>query len=552
MSPGGYLSMSTRRQGTLLGRVRAYFGGGEFRTKAEELLRETEERYRRLFETAKDGIAILHGETGAIEDVNPFLLDLLGYKREELLSKRLWEIGLFRDIEASKSAFRELQEKGYVRYDNLPLKTPTGKQIDVEFVSNVCPVGNRKVIQCNIRDISARKQAEEESEKFQRQIRETQKLESLGVLAGGIAHDFNNLLAAILGHADLASAEAPADSPLSENIQAIEKAGRRAADLCSQLLAYSGKGRFLIHPLDLTAIVSDMTSLLEVSASKKAILKYTFAIDLPSVAADAVQMQQLVMNLVINASEAIGGAPGVISVRTGTMVCDREYLLETLMGEKLPEGRYVFFEVSDTGCGMSAETQSRMFEPFYTTKFAGRGLGLAAALGIIQGHRGAIKVYSEPGKGSTFRVLFPAIATPSERIPAGKGAQEEWRGHGTILMVDDDEGVRKVTATLLEKVGFTVLTAADGGQAVEIFKQHADEIAGVVLDLTMPVMDGEETFRQLRRIRKDVRVLLSSGYNEQELAIQFAGKGFAGFMHKPFLRKTLMSHLRHLLEEKPK
>ena len=516
------------------------------------MLRETEERYRRLFETAKDGIAILHGETGAIEDANPFLLDLMGYRREELLSKRLWEIGLSRDIEASKSAFRELQTKGYVRYDNMPLKTPDGKQIDVEFVSNVYPVGNRKVIQCNIRDISARRQAEEESKKFQRQqMRETQKLESLGVLAGGIAHDFNNLLVSILGHADMAIAEAPAGSPLSENIQAIEKVGRRAADLCSQLLAYSGKGRFLVQPLDLAAIVSDMISLLAVSASKKALLKYTFAAGLPPVTVDAVQMRQLVMNLVINASEAIGNAPGVISVRTGSMTCDRKYLLETLLGEKLSEGQYVYFEVSDTGCGMSAETQRHIFEPFFTTKFAGRGLGLAAALGIIWDHRGAIKLYSEPGKGSTFRVLLPSVDTPSETTPAEKSAKKEWRGHGMILLVDDDEGVRTVTSRMLETAGFAVLMAEDGGRAVEMFKEHAEDIVGVMLDLTMPVMDGEETFRQLRRIRKDIRVLLASGYNENELAIQFAGKGFAGFMHKPFQQQTLVTHLRNLLEERP-
>ena len=527
------------------------FSEVESQTKTEEQLRASEVRYRRLFEAAKDGILILHGETGAIEDVNPFLLDLLGFTREEMLGKRLWEIGVFRDIEDSKSAFRELQRSGYVQYADMPLKTRLGKEIDVEFVSNVYPADNRNVIQCNIRDISARRRTEEESEKFQRQIRETQKLESLGVLAGGIAHDFNNLLCAILGHVDLASTEVKEGSPVSANIKAIEKAGRRAADLCSQLLAYAGKGRFLIEPVDITKIVAEMASLLELSASKKAIVKYSFAPDLPSVMADAVQMQQLVMNLVINASEAVGSSPGVISVRTGSMTCDREYLLETLLGEKLPEGRYVYLEVSDTGCGMNAETQRRMFDPFYTTKFTGRGLGLAAALGIIQGHQGAIKVYSEPGRGSMFRVLLPAVDTPSQTASAEKGLQNAWRGHGMILLVDDDEGVRKMTAAMLEKTGFSVLTAEDGGQAVKIFKEHAGDIVGVVLDLTMPVMDGEETFRQLRRIRKDVRVLLASGYNEQELAIQFAGKGFAGFMHKPFHRQTLMTHLRNLLEKKP-
>jgi two-component system cell cycle sensor histidine kinase/response regulator CckA len=514
-------------------------------------LQESEERYRRLFETAQDGIAILNGETGEIDDVNPFLLNLLGYQREELLHKRLWEIGPFRDIEASKSAFHELQAKGYVRYEHLPLKSRAGSRVDVEFVSNVYLVGQRKVIQCNIRDISERRRLEAESEKFQRQIRDTQKLESLGVLAGGIAHDFNNLLMSILGHAGLAGLDAPAGSVQGENIRAIERAGRRAADLCSQLLAYSGRGRFLIQALDLAAVIEDTTALLAVSASKKALLTFTFAADLPLVMADAVQMQQLVMNLVINASEAIGDNPGVIGVRTGVMACDQRQLLEMMRGESLAEGRYAFFEVSDTGCGMSTETRERMFEPFFTTKFAGRGLGLAAVLGIVRGHRGAIQVTSEMGRGSTFRVLLPVGAAVSAAAPEEKKATPGWRGQGTILLVDDDEGVRTVTAHMLRSVGFEVLLAEDGAHAVRLFEEHADKIVGVVLDLTMPVMSGEETYRRLLLIRKDVRVLLSSGYSEHELALQFANRGFAGFMHKPFEKQTLIAHLQNLVAAAP-
>ncbi len=523
----------------------------ERQTKTETLLRASEVRYRRLFEAAKDGILILNGETGEIDDVNPFLLELLDFKREEMIGKQLWEIGLFKDIEASRAAFLELQAHGYVQYANLPLKTRTGGEIAVEFVSNVYLAGEGKVIQCNIRDISERRRTEEEREKFQRQIRETQKLESLGVLAGGIAHDFNNLLCAILGHAELAKADLPADAHALENIQAIEKAGQRAAGLCSQLLAYAGKGRVLVQSVNLSSIVSDMTSLLELSVSKRAMVQYIMAPSPPSVMADSAQLQQLVMNLVINASEAIECAPGVISVRTGSLICNRKYLLDTLLGEHLPEGRYVYLEVSDTGCGMSAETSRRMFDPFFTTKFTGRGLGLAAAMGIVQGHRGAIKVISEPGKGSMLRVLLPAVDKPAAILPTNADAAENWRGHGTILLVDDDAGVRTMTARMIESAGFDVLLAEDGDRAVEIFKAHSGEIAGVVLDLTMPVMNGEETFRQLQNIRPDVRVLLSSGYNEQGLALQFSGKGFAGFMHKPFLKKTLLSNLRNLMPKNP-
>jgi len=389
---------------------------------------------------------------------------------------------------------------------------------------------------------------EQERRNLETQVQQAQKLESLGVLAGGIAHDFNNLLMAILGNADLALRDLSPVSPARENIVEIERASRRAADLCKQMLAYSGKGRFIVQAVNLNEIVEEMGHLLDVSISKKAVLKYHFADALPAVEVDVTQVRQIVMNLITNASEAIGDCSGVISVSTGAMECDLAYLGETYLADDLVEGVYVYIEVADTGCGMDAETLQNIFDPFFTTKFTGRGLGLAAVLGIVRGHRGALKVYSEPERGTTFKVLFPTVDQAVQSI-AGKPAEmDDWKGQGTVLLVDDEASVRVVGKQMLERAGFQVLLAVHGREAIEVYQQHQDEIVCVLLDLTMPTMDGEETFRELHRIRRDARVILCSGYSEQEVTHRFSGKGLAGFIQKPYRMIDLVSKLREVLE----
>ncbi|MCP4714259.1 MAG: PAS domain-containing protein, partial [Deltaproteobacteria bacterium] len=349
-------------------------------------------------------------------------------------------------------------------------------------------------------DITERRRAEDARIQMEEAIQKTQKLESLGVLAGGIAHDFNNLLMAILGNADLAQMELSPVSPAYDRIEDMMSSARHAADLCRQMLAYSGKGKFVVDALSLTDLVDEMSQILNVSISKKAVLKYNFADNLPAVKADATQMRQIIMNLITNASEAIGDKSGVISISTGAMECDRSYLGETYLDNKLPEGIYSYFEVADTGCGMSKETKQKLFDPFYTTKFTGRGLGMSAVLGIVRGHKGAIKVYSELNKGTTFKVLFPAAEEPANNIKAAAEKEAgQWQGSGTILIVDDEETILAVGRRYLEKKGFSVLTALDGREGVEVFQEHAAEIVCVILDLTMPHMDGEETFREIRR-----------------------------------------------------
>jgi two-component system cell cycle sensor histidine kinase/response regulator CckA len=365
---------------------------------------------------------------------------------------------------------------------------------------------------------------------------------------------------AILGNADLALEELSPLAPARENIKEIEKASRRAAGLAKQMLAYSGKGRFVIEPIDLNEFVGEMAHLLEVSISKKAVLKHNFADNLPAFDGDATQIRQIIMNLITNASEAIGDTSGVIALSTGAMDCDRAYLdgvneiLRASLDEPLAEGVYTYVEVADTGCGMDAQTIEKIFDPFFTTKFTGRGLGMCAVLGIVRGHKGAIKVYSEVGKGTTFKVLFPANELPEEkRGPAQtkRGTSEEAPVpgfSGTVLIADDEETVRAVGKQMLERMGFDVLTAPDGREGVEVFREHAGEIVCVLLDLTMPHMDGEEAFRQLRRIRPGVKVILCSGYNEQDATQRFYGKGLAGFIQKPYTLAKLAAKMRLAIE----
>ncbi len=383
--------------------------------------------------------------------------------------------------------------------------------------------------------------------KQQQRLEHTQRLESLGVLAGGIAHDFNNLLTAILGNAGLARRRIGDASPVAENLRHIEDASERAADLCKQMLAYSGKGKFVVLALNLSDLISDIIKLLQVSISKNVSLRTDLDPLLPSIEADKAQMQQVIMNLVINASEAIDREIGNIVIHTGVMQADTTYFQTTHIDDPLPAGHYVFMEISDDGCGMDAETQKKLFDPFFTTKFTGRGLGMSAILGIVRGHHGAIKVYSEPGKGTTFKVLFPTVNVeqPDESSPSGAD-YEAMRGHGTILVVDDEEGLRQTARLMLEDIGFKVYTADDGVEAVEIFERLHAQIDAVLLDMTMPRMDGETAFREMRRIDKDAIVVLSSGYNEQETTSHFAGKGLAGFIQKPYRLDTLRQKFQEI------
>jgi two-component system, cell cycle sensor histidine kinase and response regulator CckA len=365
-----------------------------------------------------------------------------------------------------------------------------------------------------IRDVSERKRAEADQRALAARMEQTQKLESLGVLAGGIAHDFNNILTVIANGAALLKRDRALAPRSAEHVEGIALAARRGADLCRQMLAYAGKVALSPEAVDLSGLVSEMSSMLEVSVAKKTTLVSELASGLPMLLGDATQIRQVVMNLVLNASEALEDHPGRVVITTGSGTYGAGAFARSVAGGDPKPGTYVFLEVCDDGVGMDAATVSQMFDPFFTTKFTGRGLGMAAVLGIVRGHAGAIDVESSPGKGTRIRVFFPAVAltpetraTSEARLPAG-----EPKGHGVVLLVDDERNVRVSTQLLLEQSGFQVIAASDGVEGVELFRTHVARIGAVLLDLTMPRMSGIETLEEIRRIAPGVPVILTSGY----------------------------------------
>ncbi len=397
-------------------------------------------------------------------------------------------------------------------------------------------------------DVTALKHAEAEKIAFERNLQETQKLESLGVLAGGIAHDFNNLLTAILGYASLLRYTVPPADSSNAHLEQIENAARRAADLCSQMLAYAGKGKLSSGPIDLSLLVRDTTSLLEVSIGKQCELTLQLDDALPPILGDATQLRQIVMNLVINGADAIGERTGgKITVTTFSRHADAAVFRSALHQPKLTPGPYVGLEVRDNGCGMPAETIARIFEPFFTTKFSGRGLGLSAVLGIVQSHHGALFIESQPNQGSTFRLLLPAASGAPAESAKSKSTTTPQSLRGTILVADDEETVRLMVGKVLRQHGAIVLLAENGSQALEIYRQQQDQIDLILLDLTMPGLSGEEILLQLKQLKARQKIVLMSGYSEQETMQRCAELGVDGFISKPFEIFTVITKLQSLL-----
>jgi PAS domain S-box-containing protein len=366
-----------------------------------------------------------------------------------------------------------------------------------------------------------------EQTELEEQFRQTQKLESLGVLAGGLAHDFNNLLTGIMGNASLA-AEEPRDPERTQRIDEILNASERAALLIRQMLAYAGKGQFVVEPLEISSQIRELLPLLRTSMSRLIDLQLQLEPGLPPIAADRLQIQQVIMNVAINAAEAMEDRPGTVTISTRLKDAGDE--------------REVVLEVRDSGIGMDEATQARMFDPFFTTKFTGRGLGLSAVMGIIRGHQGTISVDSVPGRGTTFTVVFPAMEATGEA--AAPGPESGYRGYGKILVVDDEELVRKMARFTLERYGYSVEVAADGPDGCACFAARPDEFAAVLLDLSMPGMSGEEVLRRIRQVRRDVPVVLSSGFTESDAVQRFENLGLAGFLQKPYTATALAKKMK--------
>ena len=519
--------------------------------ETRELVEEERRRYQELFDDAPDGYLVTDDE-GTIQKANGVAASLLGVRRDFLVGKP-FVVFVARGAQRAYGAYLARLHDGHPKRvaewqtmiqprggPSYPITLTTGRIRDRK--------GRLVGLRWMLRDSTERVRAEVARRQWEAQLQHPQRLESLGVMAGGIAHDFNNLLMGVLCSAELALLRLPQDAPARADVEQIVAATHRAAGLTGQMLAYSGRGTFQVQPILLSTLIREMEPLIRASLPKTCALDLHLEESLPAIEADATQLRQLLMNLVVNAGEAVGDAAGSIAVRVGVRECDRAYLAGGVLGSEIPEGPHVSREVADTGCGMSGETQEQMFEPFFTTKFTGRGLGLAAVLGIVRGHHGTILVTSEPGRGTRIEVLFPPTTQPAMAPQVPAPAPPAWRGEGTILVVDDEASIRAGASQVLEHEGFTVLMAADGHEAVAVFREHAETVRAVLLDLTMPDMDGATTARALRQIRPDVRVILSSGYTGEEATRQFTERDLAGFLQKPYALKALIAAVRGALE----
>lgn len=441
--------------------------------------------------------------------------------------------------------------KGDADYRKILSRLSKGKSWEGEFIISTTRGRNRTVIRKVAPVIEAGETRYHvgidfdmtEKHAQQAKLEHMQRLESLGVLAGGIAHDFNNILAAIMGNASLASMKLKNAPAVREHLRKIEASSKRAGKLCHQMLAYAGKGKRMAKPLNLSTLLHDVSSMLEVSIGKKVVFEQHLDPSLPSICADEAQIEQVMMNLITNANEAIGSGAGIITISTGIMDADTAYLRECIGPKKLKQGQYVFLAVSDNGCGIDTQTKARMFDPFFTTKRAGRGLGMSALLGIVGQHNGSIHLQSARGKGTTFKILFPQVDQDIVTAKQKVSPRSTVRFSGTALVVDDEETLRETTTLLLKHMGFDVLLAEDGQAGVEVFHKNEDRITVVLLDMNMPRMDGEEACRRMKDIRPEIPVILTSGYTEMDISHGLKEKQATAFLHKPYSYK----HLAHIL-----
>jgi PAS domain S-box-containing protein len=510
------------------------------RKRAEEIQREAEERLRLAPEAARIGIWTYDLTTHRIA-FSSELEQIFGVMPESFAgtARAVFRLIHREDRPKVREAIRLAIEQCSTYETHFRYLLRTGETRWMLSRGKLCTDSDGlpcRVVGAGL-DITEQKQSEEK-------LRHTQKLESLGVLAGGIAHDFNNLLVGIMGNAALASESLAAGHDVHEQLDEIILAGRKAADLTRQMLAYAGKGKVVLERVDLSKLILDTERLLRTSLLKKVNLQLDLEVDLPCVDADAGQMQQVVMNLVINAAEATADEQsGGVSLRTRRQYIDTEFTRSQLAGQEVPPGNYVVLEVQDRGVGMDEATQARIFEPFFTTKFLGRGLGLSAVLGIVRGHKGGLRVTSSPGKGTMFQVLLPA-ASECRTISDFPSAELKLQGNGTVLVVDDENGVRKFAQSALAKYGYTTLVAEDAFAALNLLRQTRHRIAVVLLDLSMPGMKAQQAVERIQSGWPGTPILLSSGYGEEEVLTQFAGTKNLRFLPKPYTPMQLAEKIK--------
>jgi PAS domain S-box-containing protein len=511
------------------------------------MLRESEARFE-SFMAQLPAIATIRSPEGQFLYGNPGILQRLGLSRKRFEKRTIFDV-----FDSSTAHYLDEQDRKMLA-DGEP-KTSTDDVILCDqkrtMLTSRFPLMREQgppLIGTIMLDITDMKHAEDERRRLELQMQHTQKLESLGILGGGIAHDFNNLLVGILGHAELARAQLPEESDIRKHINKVITTSRRAADLANQLLAYAKDSTFAVENADINEMVQEMNSLLKISISKKAILTCELADKLPFVECDPTRVRQIIMNLIVNASDALGEDPGHITVRTGVRKCHDGELLDMASKEKIKGGEYVFLQVCDTGCGMSQDSVDKIFDPFFTTKLTGRGLGLAAVMGIVRSHNGAISVDTAPEKGTIFAIYLPVSTSNAVKSSKKKDDDPSWKRTGNVLIADDEQIVLDVAISMLSALGFNAIPAHNGREAVDTYKKLGDEICAVIMDISMPIMDGHQTFDEIRKISPTVPIIVSSGYsqNHADFSTQ-ADISKPRYLQKPYQLESLRRVLKESL-----
>jgi len=519
------------------------------RRQVEEVLRESEKRYSLILTSVNDGLWDWHVPSGEAI-FSELYYRILGYDYGEFPANYAsWRMLVHPDdIERVEQNLRQSTESGKGFNIDLRMKTKSGEWLWVCTRGNTVEKdteGKTIRIVGTLSDISDRKKLEEEKGILQQQFQQAQKLESLGVLTGGIAHDFNNILAIIMGYCGLTKMDY---DTAEKHIPIIENAVERAAALCRQMLTYAGKASLTETLVVMWMLVDDVVTMLKATIRQNVVIKTCYTSDIPSIMGDASQLRQIVMNLIINASESIGDLQGEVCVSLSKAVIKAGQAENDHNGKTIPPGEYVCLEVTDSGCGMDDETRRRIFEPFYTTKFTGRGLGMSAVLGIITAHKGALQLSSQSGHGTTFKVYLPAQIGTANEEETQQTVSAPWKGSGTILLAEDEEHVALIEKAMLEALGFKVIGAADGKEALELYKKNAADITLVIADMGMPVMDGYELFRELKKLKPELPIIVSSGFGDAEVTSRIPREQIAGLVSKPYHYDQLRDVLKKVVE----
>ncbi|MDQ6968732.1 MAG: PAS domain S-box protein [Mariprofundaceae bacterium] len=515
---------------------------------------EERSRLAIIVEQSFNGIVLTDCE-GVIEYVNPAFEKISGFSSAEALGKTP---SITKSGQHPQSYYQEMWKalaQGQSWKGDFINKAKDGHFYEVE--QTIFPIFSKN--SGDAIGYTAIQQDVTERNRVRKQDDHAQRLESLGILAGGIAHDFNNLLTAIMGNASLAKSQLNNTDACRKKLENILHASDSAANLCQQMLAYSGKGHFIIHPMNLSEVIRKILQLLETSVSKKAKLLPDLQDNLSLVEADEGQMQQVIMNLVINAAEAMDESGGEIHITTEVVYLTENNLLTLLNGEAIDKGDYVVVHVRDNGCGMDAETQKKVFDPFFTTKFTGRGLGMSAILGIVRGHQGALQMQSVVGEGTQFSVYLPAIEGDSVDViePTSDSSMDlaiVLPTSITVLVVDDEEDIRGLVGDILDVMDMHSILAESGEQGLALLEEHLDEIDVILLDMTMPNMNGQQFYAKMQVFASHIPVIISSGYTESDIRQRFEkakslGDDLAiGFLQKPYRAESLQNSIEEILK----